>query len=91
MPAPFKERYRIMQRLISRLGSLWHFAIIGAELAALTVLYNPTHPKTPGVIAQVAASIDVRPAHRILTPDRDTWRKAGMLAGLLARLQLRQK
>jgi predicted nucleic acid-binding protein len=39
------------------------------------------------VIAQVAASIDMRPAHRILTPDRDTWREAGMLAALLARLQ----
>ena len=39
------------------------------------------------MIAQVAASIDLRPAHRILTPDRDTWREAGMLVGLLARLQ----
>jgi len=39
------------------------------------------------VIAQVAASIDLRPAHRILTPDRDIWREAGILAGLLVRLQ----
>jgi predicted nucleic acid-binding protein len=43
--------------------------------------------ETAGVIAQVAATIDLRPAHRILTPDRNIWREAGMLAGLLARLQ----
>jgi hypothetical protein len=29
----------------------------------------------------------LRPEHRILTPDRDTWREAGILAGLIARLQ----
>ena len=40
-----------------------------------------------GVIDQIAASIDLRPVHRILTPDRDTWRDAGMLVGLLTRLQ----
>jgi predicted nucleic acid-binding protein len=45
------------------------------------------HPDTTSVIAQIAASIELRPAHRILTPDRDTWREAGILAGLLARLQ----
>ena len=39
------------------------------------------------MIAKVAASIDLRPDHRILTPDRETWREAGILAGLLARLQ----
>ena len=39
------------------------------------------------MIAKVAASVDLRPAHRILTPDREAWREAGILAGLLARLQ----
>jgi predicted nucleic acid-binding protein len=29
----------------------------------------------------------MRPAHRILNPDREIWREAGILAGLLARLQ----
>jgi predicted nucleic acid-binding protein len=50
-------------------------------------LLDPTHPDTASVIAQVAASIELRPEHRILTPDRDTWRESGILAGLLARLQ----
>jgi predicted nucleic acid-binding protein len=70
-----------------RAGSLWHSTVTEAELAALAGLLDPTHTDTAGVINQVAASIDLRPAHRILTPDRDTWREAGLLAGLLARLQ----
>lgn len=70
-----------------RTGSLWHSTVTEAELAALAGLLDPAHPETARVIVQVATSIDMRPAHRILTPDRDTWREAGILAGLLARLQ----
>jgi predicted nucleic acid-binding protein len=70
-----------------RAGSLWHCAVTEAELAALAGLLDPAHPNTAHAIAQVAASIDLRPEHRILTPDRDTWREAGILAGLMARLQ----
>lgn len=70
-----------------RTGSLWHSSVTEAELAALAGLLDPAHPDTQSVIAQVAASIDLRPEHRILTPGRDTWREAGILAGLLTRLQ----
>jgi predicted nucleic acid-binding protein len=70
-----------------RTGSLWHSTVTEAELAALAGLLDPWHPDTAGVIAQVAASVELRPAHRILTPDRDIWREAGILAGLMARLQ----
>jgi predicted nucleic acid-binding protein len=70
-----------------RTVSLWHSSVTEAELAALAGLLDPTHPDTASVIAQIAASIELRPEHRILTPDRDTWREAGILAGLLARLQ----
>lgn len=70
-----------------RAGSLWHSTVTEAELAAIAGLLDPKRPETASVIAQVAESIDLRPAHRILTPDRDIWREAGMLAGLLARLQ----
>jgi predicted nucleic acid-binding protein len=73
--------------IVLRAGSLWHSTVTEAELAALTGLLDPTHPDRPSAIAQIAASIEARPAHRILTPDRDTWREAGILAGLLARLQ----
>jgi predicted nucleic acid-binding protein len=70
-----------------RAGSLWHSTVTEAELAALAGLLDPTPPETARVITQLAASIDLRPTHRILTPDRDIWREAGILAGLLARLQ----
>jgi predicted nucleic acid-binding protein len=70
-----------------RAGSLWHSSVTEAELAALAGLLDPSHPGRASAIAQVAASIDRRPLYRILTPDRDTWREAGILAGLLARLQ----
>ena len=70
-----------------RAGSLWHSTVTEAELAALAGLLDSANPHTPGVVAQVAASVDLRPAHRILNPDRDTWREGGILAGLLARLQ----
>lgn len=70
-----------------RAGNLWHSAVTEAELAALAGLLDPSHPETQHVIAQIAASVELRPAHRILVPDRDAWREAGILAGLLARLQ----
>jgi predicted nucleic acid-binding protein len=70
-----------------RAGTLWHSTVTEAELAALAGLLDPKHPNTANVISQVAASIELRPPHRILTPDRDIWREAGILAGLLARLQ----
>lgn len=73
--------------IVFRAASLWHSTVTEAELAALAGLLDPAHPETARVTAQVVASIELRPAHRILTPDRETWREAGILAGLLARLQ----
>lgn len=70
-----------------RTANLWHSPVTEAELASVAGLLDPTHPETQGVIAQVAASINLCPAHRILAADWDTWREAGMLAGLLGRLQ----
>lgn len=80
-------RLRDDTEIVLRAGSLWHSSVTEAELAALAGLLDPAHPDTATAVAQVAASINARPAHRILTPDRDTWREAGILAGLLARLQ----
>ena len=72
---------------VLRAGSLWHSSVTEAELAAISGLLDPMHPKTPTAIAQVAGSIEQRPPHRILNPDQEIWREAGILAGLLARLQ----
>lgn len=70
-----------------RAGSLWHSTVTEAELAALAGLLDPARADRASAIAQVGASIELRPQHRILAPDRETWREAGILAGLLARLQ----
>jgi predicted nucleic acid-binding protein len=70
-----------------RAGSLWHSSVTEAELAALSGLLDPTRSDTESVIAKIAEVIERRPVHRTLTPDREIWREAGILAGLLARLQ----
>jgi predicted nucleic acid-binding protein len=73
--------------LAFRSTSLWHSSVTEAELSALVGLLNPDHPDTPQAVQQVLASIERRPNHRLVTPDREVWRDAGIVAGLLARLQ----
>ncbi len=73
--------------LALRSASLWHSSVTEAELSALAGLLHPDHPDTAHTVQQVFASIERRAGHRIVTPDREVWRDAGVLAGLLARLQ----
>ena len=70
-----------------RLTDLWHSTVTEAELTALAGLLNPAHPDTAQAIKQVLSSVERRPSHRILNPDRKIWHEAGIVAGLLARLQ----
>lgn len=70
-----------------RAGDLWHSSVTEAELIAAVGLLDPKHPDTASAIDQVVSSIEVRPEHRILAPDQDVWREAGILAGFLSRLQ----
>ena len=70
-----------------RLTEVWHSTVTEAELMALAGLLDPSHSGTRKAVQQVVASVERRPAHRILNPDREVWREAGILAGLLARLQ----
>ncbi|HEX7361479.1 MAG TPA: PIN domain-containing protein [Bryobacteraceae bacterium] len=65
----------------------WHSTITEAELAAGYGALNPAHPDTRAARQRIASAIDSRPAHRILAPDREIWQFAGLLAGILARLQ----
>jgi predicted nucleic acid-binding protein len=74
-------------KVVLRAASLWHSTVAESELAVLAGLLDPAHVETTHVISQIAESVDRWPAHRILTPDRETWREAGILAGILARLQ----
>jgi predicted nucleic acid-binding protein len=70
-----------------RATSLWHSTVTECELSALVGLLDPGHPDTPHAVSEILASIEQRPTHRIVNPDRETWRDAGIIAGLLARLQ----
>lgn len=80
-------RLPVSVQIALRSGNLWHSTVTEAELAAAAGLLDPSHPETQHVTAQIAASVELRPAHRILAPDRNAWREAGILAGLLARLE----
>lgn len=65
----------------------WHSAVTEAELSAAIGLLDPAHPKTREIVEQIAAVIERRPSHRTIAPDRETWREAGILSGVLSRLQ----
>jgi predicted nucleic acid-binding protein len=70
-----------------RLTEVWHSTVTEAELSTLAGLLDPAHPKTRQAVRQVLTSLERRPEHRVLNPDREVWREAGVLAGLLARPQ----
>jgi hypothetical protein len=44
-------------------------------------------PDTPAAVKQIMATVERRPAHRTIEPDREVWLAAGILSGLLSRLQ----
>lgn len=70
-----------------RLAELWHSTVTEAELTTLAGLLDASNQSARQAIQQVLLSIERRPPHRVLNPDRDVWREAGILSGLLARLQ----
>jgi predicted nucleic acid-binding protein len=82
-----QRRFPFDAELALRSAEAWHSTVTEAELAALCGLLDPAHPGTSTVVEQVSAVIERRPGHRTLAPDREIWQEAGVLAGLLARLQ----
>jgi len=65
----------------------WHSPVTGAGLAAACGLLDPAHSGTRKVVEEIAALIDRRPVQRTVAPDQSVWREAGILSGILARLQ----
>ncbi len=80
-------RFPAAAEIALRACELWHSPVTEAELTTLAGLLDPGRAETAQVVRQLAASIDKRPSHRILNPDARAWSEAGILAGLLARLQ----
>jgi predicted nucleic acid-binding protein len=65
----------------------WHSPVTEAELASGVGQLDPSHPRTRQLIDEIAGVLDQRPAQRTIAPDVVVWREAGILSGLLARLQ----
>jgi predicted nucleic acid-binding protein len=70
-----------------RAAEAWHSPVTEAELAAAIGLLDPAHPQTHEITEQISNVIERRPTYRTIAPDPEIWREAGILSGVLARLQ----
>lgn len=65
----------------------WHSPVTEAELTVLVGLLDPAHPNTRKTIDAIVVLVNQRAVHRTIVPDAIVWREAGILSGILARLQ----
>jgi len=70
-----------------RATEAWHSPVTEAESVAPFGMLDPDDPRTKDALEKIFESVERRPAHRTLSPDRAIWLEAGILAGGLARLQ----
>lgn len=65
----------------------WHSPVTEAELAAACGMLDPADPGTRQIVDRIQKIIERRSTYRTIIPDADIWREAGILSGVLARLQ----
>jgi predicted nucleic acid-binding protein len=82
-----QSRFPQHAEYVLRSAEAWHSTVTEGELAVSCGLLSPSHPKSRASLEQIVSVIERRPAHRTLGPDREIWRTAGVLSGMLARLQ----
>jgi predicted nucleic acid-binding protein len=82
-----RDRFPEAGRFVLRTVDAWHSPVTEAELAVLAGSLDPAHPHTRRAIDEIAFSISQRALHRTIIPDAVVWREAGILSGILARLQ----
>ena len=82
-----QDRFPKQGDLMLRAVDAWHSPVTEAELAAACGLLDPGHSGTRKVVEEIGALIDRRPVQRTVAPDQSVWREAGILSGILARLQ----
>lgn len=82
-----QDRFPKTGDLMLRAAEAWHSPVTEAELAATCGLLDPTHARTREIIELVAAVIERRAVYRTIAPDAQIWREAGILSGILARVQ----
>jgi len=86
-----QDRFPKRGELMLRAVDTWHCPVTESELAAACGLLDPAHPGTRKTIEEIAGLIDRRPVQRTLMPDQKTWREAGLLSGILSRVQAYEK
>jgi predicted nucleic acid-binding protein len=66
---------------------LWHSSVCVAEITAGVANYNPAASNWRSVRRQYGMLLQAVPDTRLLVPDGDTWHLAGVVSGVLARIQ----
>jgi len=82
-----QNRFPEEGELVIRAADAWHSTVTEAELVAPCGFLKPGHPDTAAAVRGIIETIERRPAHRTIAPDREMWIEAGILCGILARLQ----
>ena len=72
-------------------GLVFHCSVCVAELTTGIANANPAHPEWAVMRDHYVDLIATFSETRLLTPDRDTWAEAGLIAGALARTQNYQR
>jgi predicted nucleic acid-binding protein len=82
-----QNRFPQEGELMLRAAEAWHSPVTEAELSGAMGLLDPAHSETRETIEQITGVIERRPSYRTIVPDPEIWREAGILSGILARLQ----
>jgi predicted nucleic acid-binding protein len=72
---------------VLRAADIWHSTVGKAELAAPLGSLDPRHAATGGAVKVIKEAIERIPAYKTIAPDSEIWLSAGILSGVLARLQ----
>jgi predicted nucleic acid-binding protein len=82
-----QDRFPRMGDSMLGTADAWHSPVTEAELTVLVGLLDPTHPNTRKTIDEIVVLLNQRAIHRTIIPNAVAWREAGILSGILARLQ----
>lgn len=64
-----------------------HSSVTVSELMHTIGVLDPRDGRTPAVVAEISGLIKRMPVHRVFSPDADVLGRAGLLAGVVCRLQ----
>jgi predicted nucleic acid-binding protein len=82
-----RDQFPLTGESMLRAVEAWHSPVTDAELVSAAGLLDQHNPRTRPALDKIAAVIDQRPKQRTIVPDVTAWREAGILSGILARLQ----